>query len=82
MVGWIVLGVVLLALAIGVAAVRPVLVRLPRLRRAAQALEQQRDRAETLQRSARQLAERAAVLQRQAESVREGFHAIRPKRSN
>lgn len=82
MVRWIVLGVVLLAMVIGVAVVRPVLVRLPRLQRAVSALEQHRDRAAALQRSARQLEERAAVLQRQAESVREGFDAIRPKRSN
>lgn len=66
---WIVLGAVLLGLLTLAAVLRPLLARLPRLRRAAVTLQGHRVQAESLQRSALQLRDRAEALQRQVEVV-------------
>jgi hypothetical protein len=81
-VGWIVLAVVLLSLVILVAAVRTVLVRLPRLLRAALSLKRYADRAEALKRSALALQERAAAVQQQAQHAQERLATIQARRSS
>ncbi|HEX6969703.1 MAG TPA: hypothetical protein VF174_12960 [Micromonosporaceae bacterium] len=70
MVRWIVLATVSVAVVTLAAAVRSVLVRLPRLRRSAIALQRHRARAEALQHSVSRLQERVTVLRGQAESAR------------
>ncbi|RZU75281.1 hypothetical protein EV384_3813 [Micromonospora kangleipakensis] len=62
MVTWIVLAVVLFALVVLALAVRPVLARLPRLRRAAVALQGRQAEAEALQARAATAQERVALI--------------------
>lgn len=82
MVKWIVLAVVLFSLVVLALAVRPVLVRLPRLRRAAVALQQRQEQAESLRSTAELLQERAEVLQRQAAITQRRLAVIKSKRGN
>lgn len=80
MVKWIVLAVVLLSLLILALAVRPVLVRLPGLRRAALALQGRQAEAEVLQRSAIDLQDQIVLLQQQAEVTQRRIAVIQAKR--
>ncbi|MEV0808705.1 hypothetical protein [Micromonospora sp. NPDC050200] len=80
MVKWIVLAVVLFALVVLALAVRPVLARLPRLRRAAVALQQRQAGAEALREAAEALSERAETLQRQVETTQQRVELIKAKR--
>ncbi|KKJ93794.1 hypothetical protein [Micromonospora sp. HK10] len=80
MVTWIVLGVVLFALVVLALAVRPVLARLPRLRRAALALQRQQAGATALQSAAEALQERAAALQERAAEAQQRTALIKAKR--
>jgi len=77
---WIVLGVLLFAVVILALAVRPVLVRLPRLRRAVLVLMRRQGELEALQRSAVALQERMLVLQRQAGTAQDRLAAVKAKR--
>jgi hypothetical protein len=74
--------VVVLALVVLALAVRPVLVRLPRLRRAVGLLRQRQAQAESLQQRATMVQERVAVLQRQAERAQEKITLIKAKRAD
>ncbi|TDB73965.1 MULTISPECIES: hypothetical protein [unclassified Micromonospora] len=80
MVKWIVLAVVLFALVVLALAVRPVVARLPRLRRAVLALQRRQTEAEALRETAEALQERAEALQRRAEVTQERVALIRAKR--
>ncbi|MEU1603052.1 hypothetical protein [Micromonospora matsumotoense] len=80
MVKWIVLAVLLFAFVVLALAVRPVLVRLPRLRRAAVALQRRQADAEALRHSAEALQERAEALQRQGETTQQRLELIKAKR--
>ncbi|MFI9638730.1 hypothetical protein ACIG87_01500 [Micromonospora sp. NPDC051925] len=80
MVKWIVLAVLLFALVVLALAVRPVLVRLPRLRRAAVGLQAREADAEALRRSAEALQERAEALQRRGETTQQRLELIKAKR--
>jgi hypothetical protein len=77
---WIVLAVVLFALVVLVLAARPVLARLPGLRRAALALQRRQAQAEALGSTAEALQERLLTLQRQAEAVQQRLLLIKTKR--
>jgi flagellar biosynthesis/type III secretory pathway M-ring protein FliF/YscJ len=77
---WIVLAVLLFALVVLALAARPVLVRLPRLRRAALALQRRQADAEALRGTAEVLQERAEVLQRQVETTQQRLAVINAKR--
>ncbi|MDG4758102.1 hypothetical protein [Micromonospora sp. WMMD710] len=77
---WIVLAVVLLPLVALALAVRPVLTRLPRLRRAAVALQRRAAEAETLRESAEALQERAEGVQRQRDTAQRRLAVIKAKR--
>jgi flagellar biosynthesis/type III secretory pathway M-ring protein FliF/YscJ len=79
---WIVLAVVLFALVVLALAVRPVLARLPRLRRAAVALQRRQGEAEALRAGAEALQERAEALQAQAAVAQERMALIKAKRGN
>ncbi|NYF58891.1 hypothetical protein [Micromonospora purpureochromogenes] len=80
MVKWIVLAVVLFALVVLALAVRPVLARLPRLRRAAVALQRRQADADVLREAAEALSERAETLQRQVETTQQRVGLIKAKR--
>ncbi|MFJ6197497.1 hypothetical protein [Micromonospora sp. NPDC092111] len=80
MVKWIVLAVLLFALVVLALAVRPVLARLPRLRRAAVALQGRRAEADALRAAAEALQERVETLQRQSETTQQRVELIRAKR--
>ncbi|MDH6466189.1 MULTISPECIES: hypothetical protein [Micromonospora] len=80
MVKWIVLAVVLFALVVLALAVRPVLARLPRLRRAAVALQRRQADADALREAAEALSERAETLQRQVETTQQRVELIKAKR--
>ncbi|WFE35481.1 hypothetical protein [Micromonospora sp. WMMD975] len=80
MVIWIVLGVVLFALVVLALAVRPVVARLPRLRRAAVALQRRATEAEALRSAAEQLQARAETLQERAAVAQERIVLIKAKR--
>ncbi|SCL28989.1 hypothetical protein GA0070624_3797 [Micromonospora rhizosphaerae] len=80
MVKWIVLAVVLFALLVLALAVRPVLARLPRLRRAAVALQRRQTEAEALRSTAEVLQQRAVTLQAQAAITQERLELIKAKR--
>ncbi|MEU5789732.1 hypothetical protein ABZ754_18605 [Micromonospora purpureochromogenes] len=80
MVKWIVLAVVLFALVVLALAVRPVLARLPRLRRAALALQRRQADADALREAAEVLSERAETLQRQVETTQQRVELIKAKR--
>ncbi|MBM0235374.1 hypothetical protein JNW91_28475 [Micromonospora sp. STR1_7] len=77
---WIVVAVVLLPLLALALAVRPVLTRLPRLRRAAVALQRRAAEAETLRESAEALQERAEGVQRQLDTAQQRLAVIKAKR--
>ncbi|MEU4402765.1 hypothetical protein FHG89_11155 [Micromonospora orduensis] len=77
---WIVLAVVLLPLVALALAVRPVLARLPRLRRAAVALQRRAAEAETLRESAEALQARAEGVQRQLDTAQQRLAVIKAKR--
>ncbi|MGW5673050.1 hypothetical protein [Micromonospora sp. NPDC003776] len=80
MVTWIVVGVVLFAFVVLALAVRPVLARLPRLRRAALALQGRQAEAETLRSAAEALQERAEALQERVTVVQERTALIKARR--
>ncbi|MFC8298997.1 hypothetical protein ACIQH6_25305 [Micromonospora orduensis] len=77
---WIVLAVVLLPLVALALAVRPVLARLPRLRRAAVALQRRAAEAETLRESAEALQARAEGVQRQLDTAQQRLAVIKARR--
>jgi flagellar biosynthesis/type III secretory pathway M-ring protein FliF/YscJ len=77
---WIVLAVVLFALVVLGLAVRPVLARLPRLRRAAVALQGRQAEAEALRSTAEALQQRAEALQARAATAQERVALIKAKR--
>ncbi|MFE0588935.1 hypothetical protein [Micromonospora echinospora] len=80
MVKWIVLAVVLVPLVVLALAVRPVLARLPRLRRAALTLQERQAQAEALQSTAEVLQERAEGLQRQIAVAQQRVELIKARR--
>ncbi|WP_433133821.1 hypothetical protein ACQPWW_16920 [Micromonospora sp. CA-240977] len=77
---WIVLAVVLLPLVALALAVRPVLTRLPRLRRAAVALQRRAAEAEALRGTAEVLQQRAEEVQRQLDTTARRLAVIRARR--
>ncbi|WFE99242.1 hypothetical protein [Micromonospora sp. WMMD964] len=77
---WIVLAVVLLPLVALALAVRPVLTRLPRLRRAAVALQRRAAEAEALRDTAEALQQRAEGVQRQLDTASRRVALIKAKR--
>ncbi|MCG5451477.1 MULTISPECIES: hypothetical protein [Micromonospora] len=77
---WIVLAVVLLPLVALALAVRPVLARLPRLRRAAVALQRRAAEAEALRETAEALQQRAEDVQRRLDTTSQRLAVIRAKR--
>ncbi|MFI5835597.1 hypothetical protein ACIA5A_18160 [Micromonospora sp. NPDC051300] len=80
MVIWIVLGVVLFALVVLALAVRPVVARLPRLRRSAVALQRRATEAESLRAAAEELQARAETLQERAAVAQQRVTLIKAKR--
>ncbi|MET8265527.1 hypothetical protein ABZU92_16235 [Micromonospora arida] len=77
---WIVLAVVLLPLVALALAVRPVLARLPRLRRAAVALQRRAAEAEALRDTAEALQRRAEEVQRRLDTTSQRLAVIKAKR--
>ncbi|RAO10831.1 hypothetical protein [Micromonospora noduli] len=77
---WIVLAVVLLPLVALTLAVRPVLARLPRLRRAAVALQRRAAEAEALRDTAEALQQRAEEVQRRLDTTSRRLAVIKAKR--
>jgi hypothetical protein len=77
---WIVLAVVLLPLVALALAVRPVLARLPRLRRAAVALQRRAAEAEALRETAEALQRRAEEVQRRLDTTSQRLAVIKAKR--
>ncbi|MEU7844031.1 hypothetical protein AB0B39_24065 [Micromonospora sp. NPDC049114] len=77
---WIVLAVVLLPLVALALAVRPVVSRLPRLRRAAVALQRRATEAEALRETAEALQQRAEGVQRQLDTAQQRLAVIKAKR--
>lgn len=80
MVVWIVVALVLLPFVLLGLAVRPVLTRLRRLRRAAVALQQHADEAAALQTTAVALQARAEGLQEQLATIQHRAAAVRSRR--
>ncbi|MEV0002730.1 hypothetical protein AB0H28_10630 [Micromonospora sp. NPDC050980] len=80
MVIWIVLGVVLFALVVLALAVRPVVARLPRLRRSALALQRRAAEAESLRSATEALQARAEGLQARAAVAQQRVTLIKAKR--
>ncbi|MCW3844983.1 hypothetical protein ONA70_33435 [Micromonospora yasonensis] len=80
MVTWIVVGVVLFAFVVLALAVRPVLARLPRLGRAALALQGRQAEAEALRSTAEVLQQRAGALQERMAVAQERLAVIKVKR--
>ncbi|MGC4814454.1 hypothetical protein ACLQ29_28320 [Micromonospora sp. DT228] len=76
---WIVLAVVLLPLVALALAVRPVLTRLPRLHRAAVALQRRAAEAEALRETAEVLQQRAEDVQRQLDTTSQRLAVIKAK---
>ncbi|MGC4748207.1 hypothetical protein ACLQ28_21505 [Micromonospora sp. DT201] len=77
---WIVLAVVLLPLVALALAVRPVLTRLPQLRRAAVALQRRASEAEALRETAEALQQRAEGIQHQLDTTQRRIMVIKAKR--
>ncbi|MBG6065872.1 hypothetical protein [Micromonospora ureilytica] len=77
---WIVLAVVLLPLVALALAVRPVLARLPRLRRAAVALQRRAAEAEALRETAEALQQRAEEVQHRLDTTSRRLAVIKAKR--
>ncbi|GIJ23705.1 hypothetical protein [Micromonospora lutea] len=82
MLKWIVLALVLVPLILLALAVRPVLARLPRLRRAALALQRRVDEATALQEAAESLQQRAEGLQSRLETTEQRLTLIRARRGD
>ncbi|SBT41972.1 hypothetical protein [Micromonospora auratinigra] len=82
MVTWIVVGVVVVAFVVLGLAVRPVLARLPRLRRAALALQGRQAEALALQSAAEELQQRAEALQERVLVAQQRTELIKAKRGN
>lgn len=80
MVTWIVVAVVVFALVVLALAVRPVLARLPRLRRAALQLQQRQQQAESLLAGATAVQERAEAMQRTLTLTEQRLAVIQAKR--
>lgn len=80
MVKWIVLAVVLVGLLVLGLAIRRVLSRLPRLQRAALALQRRQEQAEDLQRVALAVQDRAEALQQQVDTMQRHVILIKAKR--
>jgi hypothetical protein len=79
---WIVVALVLVPLVVFGLAVRPLLARLPRLRRAALSLQGRAAEAETLRVAAESLQERAEALQRQLDTAGQRVTLIKAKRGD
>jgi hypothetical protein len=77
---WILLALVLVPLVVFGLAVRPLLVRLPGLRRAALALQRRQVEALRLAATAEVLQERAEVLQRQLATTQDRLEVINARR--
>ncbi|MEU7678191.1 hypothetical protein AB0C42_25645 [Micromonospora taraxaci] len=77
---WIVLALVLVPLVALALAVRPVLARLPQLRRAAVALQRRAAEAEALQDTAETLQQRAEGVQRELDTASRRLAVIKAKR--
>ncbi|MFG1869673.1 hypothetical protein [Micromonospora arborensis] len=77
---WIVLAVVLLPLVVLALAVRPVLTRLPQLRRAAMALQRRASEAEALRETAEALQQRAEGIHHQLDTTQRRIMVIKAKR--
>jgi len=77
---WIVVAVVVSAFVVLGLAARPVLVRLPRLRRAALRLQQRQQQAESLLAGATALQGRAEVMQRTLATTEQRLTIIKAKR--
>ncbi|WP_430501876.1 hypothetical protein ACQRWP_09800 [Micromonospora trifolii] len=77
---WIVLAVVLLPLVALALAVRPVLARLPRLHRAAVALQRRAAEADALRETAEALQQRAEEVQRRLDTTSQRLAVIKAKR--
>ncbi|MDG4797454.1 hypothetical protein [Micromonospora sp. WMMD1082] len=82
MLKWIVLALVLVPLVVLALAVRPVLARLPRLRRAALALRRRVDEAASLREAAESLQQRAEGLQGRLETTQQRLTLIRSRRGD
>ncbi|MGA3564407.1 hypothetical protein [Melissospora conviva] len=80
MVKWIVLALVVSALVLLVAVVRPVLARLPQLQRAVMTLRRQQAAVESLQAHAMTLDPQLARLQEQAQTAAQRVAVIQAKR--
>ncbi|MEV2239314.1 hypothetical protein [Micromonospora sp. NPDC049891] len=82
MLKWIVLALVLVPLVLLALSVRPVLARLPRLRRAALALQRRADEAAALREAAESLQQRAGGLQSRLETTQQRLTLIRARRGD
>lgn len=82
MVTWIVVALVLVPLVLLGLAARPVVARLPRLRRAALALQRHGTEAEALREAAESLQARAEQLQERLDSTQRRLALIRAKRDS
>lgn len=80
MVGWIVVALVLIPFVLLGLAVRPVVTRLRRLRRAAVALQRHADEAAALQTTAVALQARVEGLQAQLATIQQRAAAVRSRR--
>jgi flagellar biosynthesis/type III secretory pathway M-ring protein FliF/YscJ len=79
---WIVVALVVVPLLLLGLAVRPVLARLPRLRRAALALQRRAGEAEALQEAAETLQARAEALQERLDTTQRRLAVIKAKRGD
>ncbi|MEU6025340.1 hypothetical protein ACGFIK_19485 [Micromonospora sp. NPDC048871] len=82
MLKWILLALVLVPLIVLVLAVRPLLGRLPQLRRAALRLRQRADEAMVLQAAAENLQQQAEGLQSRLETTQQRMTLIRARRGD
>ncbi|MER5454805.1 MULTISPECIES: hypothetical protein [unclassified Micromonospora] len=82
MLKWIVLALVLVPLVVLALAVRPVLARLPHLRRAVGRLQRRADEAVALSAAAESLQQRAESLQSRLETTEQRLTLIRARRGD
>ncbi|MGC5053447.1 hypothetical protein ACLQ2S_18540 [Micromonospora sp. DT48] len=82
MLKWIVLALVLVPLVLLALAVRPVLARLPQLRRAVLALQRRVDEATALRESAEHLQQQAEGLQSRLDTTQQRLTLIRARRGD
>ncbi|BCJ62872.1 hypothetical protein [Micromonospora endophytica] len=82
MLKWIVLALVLVPLVVLALAVRPVLARLPQLRRAVEKLQGRADEAVALREAAERLQQRAEGLQGRLETTEQRLTLIRSRRGD